>query len=299
MTKREATIRQLTIYNKLRSSPASFDEVYDYLQLVAESFEYNFDISKRTFQRDIQDIQSIYSIDIEFDKYLKKYTIRDLGIADERLLESLDIFNALNAADSLPDMLHFEQRKPIGSSNINDFMHAIRHRKCVTFNYIKFWDAEAMKRTIKPYGLKEFKNRWYVVGEDTDKGVIRIFGLDRVDTLQILNSSFKAPDFNIETYFEHSFGIIRPDHPDDEPMEVVLSATPFKGRYLKSVPLHPTQKIIVDDETETRLSLKVYITHDFKMEILSHGYELKVLEPLQLQNDIREALQKNLDLYDG
>jgi len=67
MSKRESIARYNLVIKKLRKHPASFAEISDYLSLESELQDYNFNVSKRTFQRDLEDIRSLYNIDIQFD----------------------------------------------------------------------------------------------------------------------------------------------------------------------------------------------------------------------------------------
>ena len=75
MSKRESTSRNHLIIKKLRQNPATFQEIVDYLLLESEIQAYDFNISKRTFQRDVIDIRSIYNIDIQYDRSRKIYFI--------------------------------------------------------------------------------------------------------------------------------------------------------------------------------------------------------------------------------
>ena len=86
-----------------------------------------------------------------------------------------------------------------------------------------------------------------------------------------MNLGFDSYNFNVSEYFKHCFGIIRPDDEDSAPEKIILSFNSFKGKYIKSLPLHHSQQLLIDNETETRVSIEVYITHDLLMEILSHG----------------------------
>ncbi len=51
MSKREYLSRYHLIIKKLRKSPATFEEILDFLKRESELQEYDFEISKRTFQR--------------------------------------------------------------------------------------------------------------------------------------------------------------------------------------------------------------------------------------------------------
>ena len=117
---------------------------------------------------------------------------------------------------------------------------------------------------------------------------IKTFALDRLTTLDITPIKFKpSPDFDIEEQFRYCFGIISPT--DEEPQEIILSFTPFQGKYIKSLPLHESQKILIDDKNELRIKLKLFVTHDLIMELLSFGDNMKVLQPDSLILHIRTA----------
>jgi predicted DNA-binding transcriptional regulator YafY len=95
--------------------------------------------------------------------------------------------------------------------------------------------------------------------------------------------------------FDYCFGILSPNA--EKPSEVILSFDPFQGKYIKSLPLHATQKIILDNEDELRIRLTVYLTHDFLMELLSYGDTVKVLQPTQLIEELKEIYKGALGQY--
>jgi len=78
---------------------------------------------------------------------------------------------------------------------------------------------------------------------------------------------------------------------------VVLSFDPYQGKYMKTQKLHSSQKILIDNETEFRVQLKVYIAFDLVKELLSYGSDLKVIEPLSLINQIKEAHKAAFERY--
>ena len=298
MSKKESISRYSIIINTLRKRSSTFKEIQEKLALESELQDYDFNISKRTFQRDVKDIDSIYSIAIEYDFSLKTYFIdfEDQQDVKGRVLEAFDIFNALNISDRLSNHIHFEQRKPQGTDHLFGLLHAIKNNLQLKFTYYKFWEDDLTERSVDPYALKEFKNRWYVVGNDQKNGVIKSFALDRLSDLVITNKKFYKPNaFQVNQYYKNSFGIISPN--EDTPEDIVLSFTPFQGKYIKTLPLHHTQHIITDTEEELRISLKLYITHDFFMEILSLGDKVKVIHPEKLKKQLLSTVNEVQKLY--
>jgi len=298
MSKRESISRINLIIKKLRKNPSTYEEISDYLSRESELQAYNFIISKRTFQRDLEDIRSLFNIEIKYDFSRKVYFIdneEQIEVTD-RILEAFDTFNALNITDRLSKYIHFEKRKPQGTENLYGLLHAIKNNFLIHFSCQKFWDEEATKRTVEPYALKEFRNRWYIIAKDINDNRIKTFGLDRLTNLDITRKTFKYPvDYDVEKDFKYCFGIISLN--GKEPEEIILSFNPEHGKYIKSLPLHETQEIILDTEDELQIKLKLCNTFDFRMELLSYGNDVKVLKPESLIKEIKETLQKAFEQY--
>lgn len=298
MSKREAVARYNLIIKKLRKYPASFAEITEYLELESELQEYNFVVSKRTFQRDLDDIRSLYNIDIQYDFSRKVYFIDfdDQPQVNERILEAFDTFNALNITDRLSEYIHFENRRSQGTENLYGLLHAVKNQLEIEFTHQKYWDDFTTHRIVEPYALKEFKNRWYILANDLKDNLVKSFALDRLTELEITKRKFTPPrNFNVGEHFKYCFGIIGPN--DKTPSNIVLSFTPHQGKYIKSLPLHESQQVITDNDTEVRVKLKLHITLDLIMELLSFGNNVKVIEPDCLIRDIKVTLRETLKLY--
>lgn len=298
MSKRESISRYSLIIKKLRKLPATFSEIADYLAFESELQEYNFNVSKRTFQRDLEDIRSIYNIDIQYDFSKKVYFIdfEQQPEVNERILEAFDTFNALNITDRLSNYIHFEKRKPQGTENLYGLLHSIKNQVQIMFSYQKYWEDKITTRNVEPYALKEFKNRWYLLANDLKDNQVKSFALDRLTELEITKKRFNSPkDFDVNEHYKYCFGIISPNN--HKLQEVILSFDPFQGKYIKSLPLHESQEILNDDSEELLVKLTLYVTHDFLMEILSFGENVKVIAPSNLIEDVKKSYQNALNLY--
>lgn len=298
MSKRESIARYNLIIKKLRKNPATFNEIADYLSLESELQDYNFNISKRTFQRDAEDILSVYNIDIQYDFSRKVYFIdtEQQPEVNERILEAFDIFNALNITDRLSDYIHLEKRRPQGTQNLYGLLHAIKTQIQIIFSYQKYWENDLTTRTVEPYALKEFKNRWYLLARDAKDKKVKSFALDRVTELEFTKKKFQFEnDYKVAQHYKYCFGIISPN--DHKPQEVILSFKQIQGKYIKSLPLHETQEVLIDSEEELRIKLTLYLTHDFIMELLSLGENVKILQPTSLINELKRVHQQALNQY--
>lgn len=291
--------RWTLIIQKLKKRPSSFDEIFDFLEEESEIQGYDFAVSLRTFQRDLKDIESVFGIEIKYDRSQGVYRIAEdanSGIK-ERMLEAFDTFNALQISERVSDHIHFENRKSKGTENLYGLLHAIKNKQLISFTYHKFWEEQSEQRTIEPYSLKEFANRWYILGYDASRKAIRSFALDRLSDLEIKKQKFiPSTAFDADLYYKNSFGIISPEK-GQKPEEIMISCDAFQGKYIKALPFHHSQQIIKDDENEMIIRLFLVPTYDFVQEILSKGKTIKILQPQSLIDEVKQIYQAALEQY--
>lgn len=299
MSLADTYFRHQCIIRKLSKAPASLQELKDYYELECETHGYNFIFSQRTFLRDKEEILSLHKKDIQYNASLKKYYLEEDHVPDdfgERIADAYNTYQALNLADGLADFIHLEKRRPQGMENFHPLLHALKSRMVVGFQYEKYLNEDISARRTEPLALKEFQSRWYLLARDLKDRSLKTFALDRMTSLEISRQRFKADKgFSVTDYFRHCFGIIRPSAPDSKPQIIVLRFASGKGKYIKSLPLHESQKILKDDEKELQVELELYITHDLIMELLSHGDDVTVLQPASLRktlNDIYDRAEK-------
>jgi predicted DNA-binding transcriptional regulator YafY len=299
MAKFESTKRQYLIIDKLkRVEHASFKEISDYLEQESELQGYNLTVSKRTFLRDLSEIGSLYGIYIKCNRSDNLYYIEEdfEPEINERMLEAFDMYHALKVQERQSPYLHLEKRHSRGVEHIYGLLHAIKNRLQVAFSYQKYYRGRPDRRTVESLALKEFKNRWYLFAKDVHDGRIKCYALDRLSELEILNTHFVADEhFDINELLKYCFGVSM--LADEKPSEVILSFDAFQGKYIKSLPLHETQAIVEDSETELRIRLTVYLTYDFTMELLSYGDTVKVIAPQRLIDELKGIHTRALEKY--
>lgn len=303
MAKREYISRYLLIISRIKASPfITYKELQKY---ISDQFLFRYDeigytsFSKRTLQRDIREIREIFGVDIEYSRQKKGYFIRQDqtdNLNFQRMMETFEIFNSLNLASDLMTFIHLEKRKPLGTIHLPDLLHAIKNKLQITFTYEKYWENKSEFRMVDPYALKEFKNRWYLLAAETGKKQKKSFGLDRITKLEITsNKIIQLIDFDVNNFYKYAFGIITPTI--NNPMEIVLSFSPEQGKYIKSLPLHESQEVLVDNKIELQIKLFMCITFDFVMELTSYGETLKVLSPKSLVNKLKETHKRAYKRY--
>lgn len=305
MSNSKYLMRYLTILNFLEKKSATFEEIEFHLENESNLyFGERLNIQKRTFQRDIKEISRLFDIEIVCDRrnkcYYRKKREED-SVYDNNSLRMLEAFQMLNTVQLKTDFgnfLIFETRKPLGMNNINGMLHALQNSFVIKFLHSSYWKESEIK-SVEPLGVKEIQNRWYLIGKDLKVNHIKTFGLDRITDLEITKQKYKYPaNFNLIDKFKDSLGIILGNE-EDVPQEVILSYTAEQGKYVKSLPLHSSQKILVDTEGELRISLYIILTYDLEIEILKNGEAVEVIKPKTLRDSIKKRLKLALKNYEN
>lgn len=182
-----------------------------------------------------------------------------------------------------------------GYEYLDLIIHAIESRKCINVTYKKFDHQTSYHVKLHPFFVKEFHNRWYVVGYNEEKKQLRTYSLDRIqsiaeDDASCIENTFMVP----ETYFADCIGI---NLGDEKIQKVRLKFTPYEANYIKTQHLHSSQQIVSDDEDGLIIELTLIINPELKMQILSYGPNVKVLQPLSLANDIAYLQRKAYEMY--
>jgi predicted DNA-binding transcriptional regulator YafY len=211
MSKLESTKRHILIIKKLRQAKqATFAEIADYLAKESElDGFYDFKVSKRTFQRDVEDIATLYGIYIKFNFSGMYYFIEEEFEPEvsDRMFEAFDVYHAINVKEQMSQFICLEQRRPQGTEHLYGLLHAIKNRNRIQFEYNKYYKDHSENRTVEPLALKEFKYRWYLFARDTHDDHIKCYALDWLANLQILNVHFENTDTDlareVQALFRH------------------------------------------------------------------------------------------------
>lgn len=166
----------------------------------------------------------------------------------------------------------------------------------MAFNYIYIREGgKSREKKVLPHYLKEDQQRWYLLAYDN--GTLKTFSVDCVRNLRIIYEETFSRDMDIDVkeLFKNSYGIW--NQTDIPVEEIELSYDTLDGSFLKSVPLHHSQKILTDNEEEFRIRLRLRITNDFVMALLARSRSLTVIKPIHLRERVKrvyeEALKRN------
>ena len=170
----------------------------------------------------------------------------------ERLLLNFDILNALDTSSGLHTYVIAEHHRPVNNEYLPLLIKAIKFSHPITFKYMYVREnGKVREKEVLPHYLKEDQYRWYLLAYE--ENVLKTFSVDCIIAPQILyGKTFKRNmDIDINSLFKDCYGIWNQTNIPIE--EIELSYSPLDGSFLKSVPLHHSQEIIVDDEKEFEL----------------------------------------------
>lgn len=290
--------RYLYVIDRLRSRPCSFSELQDHVmhKLEQDDIDTTFEYAIRTFERDKKDITTLFGIVIHYDRKDKTYTIDEAEIEDQsvtRMIDAFSIHHALQEGNKLSPSVFLEKRKSLGTEHIHGIIHAIQNLYLLQFTHQKHWEDFSTQREVKPIAIKESQQRWYLIALEISSSTVKTFGLDRISNLKITDTKFKPIAYNVENEFKHAFGV-----ETYAPAEkVVLQFSNKQGNYIKTFPLHESQRIL--EETEDIVILEIYIhtTNDIIMELLKYGSDVEVVEPKSLIANMKERIKQMENLY--
>lgn len=295
----EKLIRIFLIIRKLSGlrKYVGTDEMLRYL--TAELYYRGFgsgDISQRTLQRDLNDMLKIFGVEVKYRKDFGYYIASKMDgelFRYEEILINFDMLTALNReADAFGYILP-EHHRPKGSENLPLLIKALKENTVVSFDYADIRKDTVYSLTVSPYFLKESLGLWYLVAKNSSDN-LRTYGVDRISNLRLTDKTFsRDASVSPDSLFKDSFGIW--DDPATPVEDVELSYSSLDGKFLKNNPLHHSQQVVVDTDDEFRIRLRLKITNDFVMALLSRSNSLTVIRPAHLRERIKNIYQDALN----
>lgn len=260
--------------------------------------------SKRTIERDFEAIRNDFNIEIEYNKIKRGYFINkeeslsiDNFLRLLELVETAHIFQEnLKESKKTLSYIDFEYEGiASGVEFLQDVLQAIRTHHIIQFNHKSYQTGKTQSYTVKPYLIKEYQGRWYVIGEVKDRSEFRTFGMDRIDTLEILTDTFTPKkNTNLKERFHDVVGLT---YSVGKLQKIILAVKNSQIPYLNSVPLHSSQRIIEEKENETFIELLLKPNYEFLQRIFMQMDTVRVIEPISLEKEIKARLERMKEMY--
>lgn len=268
--------------------------------------EKDFYLSPRTLERDFEIIRADFGIDISYSKANNGYYIDiEQSVKVDSFFKFLEIVTVANIfSESLKgnkkilDYVSFHDSKYFkGIENLKDILIAIDQGRKLCFIHENFEILTLKNYEITPFLLKEYENRWYVIGVPDGMMEIRTFGIDRITDLSLGKlSKLKRKQFDLQLKeFDNIIGL---DFENKKPVKVRLQVDELHTKYMQTLPLHHSQ--VIHSKNEKGQSLVDFFlvpNYEFVTQVLKIGDQAVVLEPNELKEEIKLMLNKSLEKY--
>ena len=211
------------------------------------------------------------------------------------MLDSFAVGNLIGENLSLKDRIVVDQI-PSGRDHLTTILEAMKQNCVVNIEYKAFVYSRSFKIPVEPYCVKLHENRWYMLGHNLSKDTIRLYGLDRIESVEITDKEYRLPKgFSASEFFYNYFGIVADAR--IKPERIVLRADKNHTPYLKSLPLHHSQRLIEDNGVYADFELYLAPTYDFVMKLLQVGAMIEVISPLSLRKTMKGWISDMNELY--
>ncbi len=302
-------------------------------QAIYDQTRKSHQISRRTIMYDIDNMRSGklgYHAPIEYDRQAKAYYYSNskFGINQvplkssdmDELKSALMILQQFSGKEGIAgiqqSITHLEEclnlkrrgrRRPMvqfdhslnepGQRWVNEIYGYIKSQTSFRAHYAPF-DHAASQIIFSPYLLKEYDNRWYVIGFHHRYDKVVVLGLDRITSLEeTLTEYYRDESFDAETYFSDVIGVSYADQQSSS--KVVLRVYGMQNNYVKTKPFHPSQTCL--QETDDYSDYQLEVVHNYELEtlILGLGERAEVLRPKALRKQIAQRAAQMHERYEG
>jgi len=333
---RNALIRYRTIDNCLqnRYKKWTLDDLINACSDALYEFEgIDKGVSRRSVQADIEMMRSnklgyeapIIVVDRKYYTYAEKnYSITNSPISQQDmqvlsevsgLLKQFKGFNHFTDLNEMvskledkiysqkthsPPVIDFEKNDNLkGLEYIEGIRKAIVAKKTLCLTYQSFKAREASTFCFSAYLLKEYRNRWFVLGvPHKNSGHLLNLALDRIQSIEEHNEKYRENRIiDLATYYNDVIGVTK--SPGQRDCEVVFWIDNANAPYVITKPLHHTQKLLGEENDGKVFSIKVILNFELERELLGFGSKMKVLWPRILVKQLKAQLRKTLENYDA
>ncbi|MFB9119978.1 helix-turn-helix transcriptional regulator [Bergeyella porcorum] len=277
---RRQVLEDMKFMESLDGYEAPIERIKDGRRVYYRYSDEEFSILKKTFNREelnaISEAIEIFS--------------RIQGLEWGETLQ-IKLKSAVTPNSSNEKVIDFEENRFLkGLKFLNPLYQYIVNKNVLSIDYKPFKE-DSQSFIISPYYLKQYNNRWFLLGKNHTENYLQVMALDRMVAVAILDEDFIENTIDFENYFEEIIGITNFETNRIE--EVIIELSEHIIPYVDSKPLHSTQRI-----QGNILTLEVKLNYELESLILSFGEHFKVLSPQSLRNKIVDRLKHSVNQYD-
>ena len=215
--------------------------------------------------------------------------------AVEKLVSKVKI-GMMRQEENLGAFMELERgHTSFGTDKLKACVGAIKEKWAIEVEYKKFNSDESKIHLVHPCYLKEYRNRWYLIGWHDKHQSFSIFALDRINNIEKKPTiTYEPPPFDPAAYFKNVIGMSAPAL---SPQEVILRVNNRQIPFLFSQPIHSSLEMIEKGEKTSKVKLVVIVNYELKNFILGLLPDVVVEQPAELKSEMNGILKEALKGY--
>lgn len=258
-------------------------------------------LALRTFHNHREAIEELFGLHIACDERTNRYYIADCENLQTNdlaswLLNSFSVGKVLREAKSLKGRILVENVQSAQNFLI-DLLEAMRENRQIVVSYQPFYGDVPFDLLLRPLFVKLYQRRWYLYADKPDDSKIKLYALDRMQSVRITDDRFIPPaDLDPENYLFGAFGVAIYD--DIKPCRIRVCAYRGGVKYLQTLPLHHSQQEVETGEGYAVFEYWVAPTFEFYQAILARHFDVEILSPIAVRKELEQMLVGIILLYE-
>lgn len=237
---------------------------------------------------------NVLSDSVAMLKQFKDFSLfSELGGIIQRLEDKVNTERSQSSA-----IIHLDKNESLkGLEHLDALYQAILKKLPLKLTYQSFKAAKPQVFNFHPFILKEFNNRWFLVGKRKKNIPVVTLALDRIIAIEYnLDIEYIEENFDGDQYYKDTFGVTV--HEGAEPFRVEMKINPQNAPYVITKPFHSSQKVLEQyPNGSIRIEVCVHLNYEFMRLILGFGDSIEVIEPKILRRKIFQTHQKAMKIY--
>lgn len=294
-------------------------------------------VDKRTIENDIKDLKDApFNAPIEeFKKNGKiivtysdpSFSIFKKEMSDEErdllreVMNTIGQFEGLDHFQWLDDfkkglgvkehkkVISFSHNPYLNNSNLGKLFDCISNEVAIRLSYHTYANKTVRSIDFHPYLLKQYNDRWFLLGAaDSDKKILT-FALDRIDMVDpLLEKNYLECPENLSERFEDIVGVTLYE---DRPLEhILLWVSDYSKDYIDTKPFHGSYTALKGEKEKklrklypqlnggTFFTIDCIRNYELIRELCSFGKELLVLSEGTVKDEVEKRIREMMEEYD-
>lgn len=286
----EVSTRQIRADIKYMRDRVTFDApIKAYPMAVGKEHYYRYEDPNFTIYNNDMSIEEVNNLRSTI-QMLGRYRGTPANAWLEEVISNLEYRFGVKA--NAENLISFEQNDKLqGLEHLSDIIDATVNHQPLKLHYRTFKGHE-FETICHPYYVKQYNNRWFLLGKSAEYDTIGNYALDRIVSFKKVDVPFcNNTQIDFDTYFDDVIGVTVPKGDIET---VVLRFSENRFPYIVSKPLHQSQEI---NQEERTITIKVKPNKELDQLIFSFIPDVEVLSPQSLRDTIKEKIEENLKKY--